>query len=425
MIAAPRGDKYTTIVSIDGGGLRGIISSMVLIGFENAIKSYILEKKPQVLPQSPKIKRGEDFEINLADYIDCFSGVSSGGWAALYLASKGEKAPIVDTFSDHGTIAKYGRLAPGSAMVLLVFYLEYGNSIFPQRIALPGEGIPQDDDPLGRGVLKPIYPAKGVERALYKFFGNTTMADLKTTCVIPTFDLLSRTMTLFGHNHFSNPPRAQVADLRYRLTAKTSAKDEFSSHINVRTDVNFYAKDIARASWATPIFLPAKELVPVGETTTEYIAVDGTIGGNSPTLEALVYIANERSMAAFDTIAVLSLGNGVAYDEYEDNANGGLAQWSNSGEMLHLYKNFIGDMINSQLDYWFHANPKVKPEQFLRIQKFEPLKTVDGFLLASQDKSVFLRELQSIGEGLAESYKDSLETFVKDFVFAEEEPSTT
>eukprot|EP00210_Caulerpa_lentillifera_P006813 g6512.t1 len=413
------------VVSLDGGGLRGIVSTMVLIGFENAIKSFIIKNKPGAFPESSKIKRVEEFEVNLADYVDCFAGVSSGGWAALYLASKGEKSPILETFNEHLTIAKYGRMAPGSAKVLLMLYLEYGNTMFPQRMALPGDGIPQDDDPMARGVLRPIYSAKGVEKALRKFFGNTTMADLKTSCVIPAFDLLSRTMTLFIHNHFSSPPRAEVADLRYRLAAKSSTKDASSSHINIRTDVNFYARDIARASGATPIFLPAKELVPVGESATEYISVDGTIGGNSPTLEALVHIANERSMSSFEKLAVLSIGNGVAYEEYEDNANGGTAQWSSSGEMLHLYKNLIGDMINSQIDYWLHSYPKTKPEQFLRIQKFEPLNTVDGFLLASQDKSAYLRELQSIGEGLAESYKDSLDTFVKDFVFAEEESSTT
>jgi len=419
----PRDSDYTTVVTLDGGGLRGLISAMVLVGFENAIKSYIVDNKERLLARFPSIKRADDFEVNLADYVDCFSGVSSGGWSALFLASKGKDSPIVESFTEHVMIAKYGKLAPGSAKALLVLYLEHGDVIFPHGTSLPGNGLPKDDDPLGRGVLRPIYQTKGIERVLEKFFGNITMADLKATCVIPLFDLLSRTITLFVHNHFREPPRSEVAELRYRVSANIPGKEGVNSRVNVRENVNFYAWDIARASWATPIYLPAKELTPIGALATEYIAVDGTMGGNSPILETIAYVANARELSSFEHLAVLSIGNGVPYEDYEDNANGGFAQWRSSGEMLHLYTNFIGDMLNSQLDFLFYSNPRVKPEQFLRIQKFEHLKSIDGFLLSVQDKSVYLREFQSIGEQLAASYQDSLRTFVENFVFGKGESS--
>lgn len=190
--------------------------------------------------------------------------------------------------------------------------------------------MPQEDDPVGRGVLKSIYSSQGIEKTLRNFFGDTTMAQLKTSCVIPTFDMLSRTITLFAHNHFVSPPRAEVVELRYRLSGNSSTLEQHLSHTNERTDVNFYAKDVAITSGATPVLLPAKEISQVGESTIDYVAVDGTMGGSNPALQALVYIANKRGFSSFLSMAILSSGNGLAYDNYEDNANGGLAQWSTS-----------------------------------------------------------------------------------------------
>eukprot|EP00210_Caulerpa_lentillifera_P008929 g8520.t1 len=424
VVSVPRGSSYLSVVTLDGGGLRGIVSAMVLIGFENSIKSYILHNRPEAISSFPDIKHIDDFEVNIADYVDCFSGVSSGGWAALYLASKGIDSPIAETFNEHVMIAHYGTLSPGSAKALMVLYLEFGDTIFPHKMSLPGNGLPKDDDPLGRGVMKPIYYTKGIDKALYRFFGDMTMANLSTTCVIPSFDLLSRTMTLFIHNHFFGRSTAEVAELQYRVRAQATDEKTYKSHVNLREDVNFYVRDIARASGATPVFLPAKDLIPIGGKSIEYIAVDGTMGGNSPILETLAYVANACSLSSLENVAVLSIGNGMAYEDYEDNANGGFAQWTSSGEMLSLYTSFIGDMVNSQLDLLFYSNPQAKPEQFLRIQRFEPSRSVDGYLLSLQDKSVYLKELQSIGEGLATNYKESLDTFVQNFVFTEETSSS-
>lgn len=85
----PQKSKYTTVVPIDGGGIRGILSVVVLVELEDSIKRHILTEKPELLPEGVDIKTIDDFEISLADFIDCFAGTSIGAVSALYLASKG------------------------------------------------------------------------------------------------------------------------------------------------------------------------------------------------------------------------------------------------------------------------------------------------------------------------------------------------
>lgn len=83
LVKRPKG-SFKTLLSLDGGALRNIISAFVLVEVEQAIKRHLLFH-PELLPEDAVISSVEDFDVDLADYFDIRTGTSAGGWLALYL----------------------------------------------------------------------------------------------------------------------------------------------------------------------------------------------------------------------------------------------------------------------------------------------------------------------------------------------------
>ncbi|WJX86287.1 hypothetical protein P8452_68616 [Trifolium repens] len=89
-----------TILSIDGGGIKGIVPSVVLQHLENALKIVSNDKKAA-----------------LANYFDVIAGTSTGGLIATMLAAPSLNNPSIPAFT---------------AKQILQFYLNFGPSIFNQ-----------------------------------------------------------------------------------------------------------------------------------------------------------------------------------------------------------------------------------------------------------------------------------------------------
>ncbi|KAM0014209.1 putative patatin-like phospholipase domain, Acyl transferase/acyl hydrolase/lysophospholipase [Helianthus debilis subsp. tardiflorus] len=97
IVQAPTNEKYITVLSIDGGGVRGLIPAVIL---------EFLEAKLQE-------KDGEDARI--ADYFDIIAGTSTGGLiTAMLTAPNEERRPLF------------------SAQEIKEFYLQNCPRIFPQ-----------------------------------------------------------------------------------------------------------------------------------------------------------------------------------------------------------------------------------------------------------------------------------------------------
>jgi len=79
LVKRPEGTTYKTIISIDGGALRVLVATVVVIEVEQSIKRYILEN-PDYLPAGFTVTSIDDVDINLADYFDCITGASAGAW---------------------------------------------------------------------------------------------------------------------------------------------------------------------------------------------------------------------------------------------------------------------------------------------------------------------------------------------------------
>ena len=131
------------ILSLDGGGIRGVFSAALLGAFE------------------------EDFGISVADHFDLIAGTSTGGIIALAL---GLGIPVRD---------------------VLNFYQEKGPGVF-------GDGKRHLRI---RHWFRTKHQAGPLERALKEVFGDRTLGESRTRLVIPSYNLAEADVYVFRTPH--------------------------------------------------------------------------------------------------------------------------------------------------------------------------------------------------------------------------------
>ncbi|MFS7938924.1 putative patatin-like phospholipase domain, Acyl transferase/acyl hydrolase/lysophospholipase [Helianthus anomalus] len=149
--------KLITILSIDGGGIRGIIPGTILA---------LLESQLQELD-------GND--VRLADYFDVIAGTSTGGLVTSMLTAPDENNRPLYRAKD-----------------IVPFYMEHGPKIFPQR------GIWGSIMKTLKRIIGPKYNGKYLRKIIREKLGNTRLNDTLTNVVIPTFDIQRLQPTIFS-----------------------------------------------------------------------------------------------------------------------------------------------------------------------------------------------------------------------------------
>ena len=151
------------VLSIDGGGIRGVIPAYILQNIEN--------------------RSGK----RTAEIFDLIVGTSTGG-----ILAAGLTVP-----DDSGTDPKY------SAEDLLQLYTEYGSDIF-RRSFWKGVTSPC-------GAADEQYDAEPLERVLEQYLGNTTLADCLIPIAVASYDVerrqpyffkTSRALESSSRNHY-------------------------------------------------------------------------------------------------------------------------------------------------------------------------------------------------------------------------------
>ncbi|CAD6217063.1 unnamed protein product [Miscanthus lutarioriparius] len=146
--------RKMTVLTIDGGGIRGLIPGTILA---------FLEKKLQEL-DGPNAR--------LADYFDYIAGTSTGGLITAMLAAPNkDKRPL---FTAEG---------------INKFYLENGPNIFPQR--------PDFENKLLE-LKGPKYDGKFLHSKIQGLLGATRVNETLTNVVIPAFDVKNLQPTIFS-----------------------------------------------------------------------------------------------------------------------------------------------------------------------------------------------------------------------------------
>ncbi|KAJ7952876.1 Patatin [Quillaja saponaria] len=143
-----------TVLSIDGGGVRGIIPGTIL---------RFLESKLQELD-------GE--EARIADYFDVIAGTSTGGLITTMLTAPNEHKRSLFTAQD-----------------IVPFYLKHCPRIFPQSNATVQRM---------NALMGPKYKGKYLKKLLRKILGARRLHETLTRVVIPSFDINLLQPTVFS-----------------------------------------------------------------------------------------------------------------------------------------------------------------------------------------------------------------------------------
>ena len=155
--AIPAIESKIRVLSIDGGGIRGIIPARIL--------QYIEEEIGRITG---------DKNARIGEYADMVAGTSTGGiLACLYLA------PV----SSGSTRARY------NAADALDLYMKHGNRIFKKNFW----------DTFSNFTLwNEKYKADNMQKLLNEYFEDLKLSDLIRPCVISSYDFSKRRATFFN-----------------------------------------------------------------------------------------------------------------------------------------------------------------------------------------------------------------------------------
>lgn len=168
------GVKPKIVLSLDGGGIRGIVSLNLLAEIERRTGKRI------------------------AELFDLVAGTSTGAIIGLAL-----NVP-------HPERAHYPKY---SAAQVLEMYLDWGPDIFPAKTWHKIKVLTFLKDEK--------YPCEGIENTLKKLYGQTKMSESITDLIIPTYDLEMRRPFFF--KHFKNISQKGLLDVEFWKAARASS----------------------------------------------------------------------------------------------------------------------------------------------------------------------------------------------------------
>ncbi|KAK3042604.1 hypothetical protein RJ639_000856 [Escallonia herrerae] len=168
--------ELITVLSIDGGGIRGIIPGIIL---------DFLESELQKLD-------GKDARI--ADYFNVIAGTSTGGLVAAMLTAPNKSNRPVFAAKD-----------------IKPFYLEHCPMIFPQD----GNPLVRETKAVRSLVERPRYDGQHLDSIVGECLGGTRLRETLTNVVIPTFDIARNHAIIFSSYKVKNDPSldALLSDL--------------------------------------------------------------------------------------------------------------------------------------------------------------------------------------------------------------------
>lgn len=344
----PAGDRgrRITILSIDGGGVRGVIPATIL----QQLEAFLQELD------------GPDMRI--VDYFDLIAGTSTGGLITAMLATPSREKPKRPMFT---------------APEILDFYKKYASKIFPQARG-----------PLGnirknlRALAGPKYDPQGLEDLLTEYFHEDTfLRDMLTHIIIPSFDIKFQQPVFFSSMR-AKYDVLENAPLRLVCRATSAAPTYFPP---VEFTLQDRSHDPVRAR--------------------EFNMIDGGVAVNNPTYVAITQaikdvrsgrMCSERvDYEGYDDLLVLSLGTG---NQVQSFTTAEVAKWGAINWMVHdgetplvdMVFNASSDMVDYNLNIIFESQDSSK--NYLRITT----DSLKGSMVSLDDSSpANLEELVKVG----------------------------
>ncbi|WMV40274.1 hypothetical protein MTR67_033659 [Solanum verrucosum] len=164
--------EMVTVLSIDGGGIKGIIPGIIL---------EFLEGQLQELDNNT--------DARLADYFDVIGGTSTGGLLTAMITSPNENNRPFAAAKD-----------------IVPFYFQHGPQIFNSS---------------DRPIIGPKYDGKYLMQILQENFGETRLHQALTEVAISSFDIKTNKPVIFTKSNLTNSPEldAKMYDICYSTAA--------------------------------------------------------------------------------------------------------------------------------------------------------------------------------------------------------------
>ncbi|CAL5364042.1 unnamed protein product [Camellia sinensis] len=337
--------ELRTVLSIDGGGIRGIIPSIIL---------NFLEAQLQKLD-------GEDARI--ADYFDVIAGTSTGGLVTAMLTAPNEKNRPLFAAKD-----------------IKAFYLDHCPKIFPQKRRSFANATK-----VIRALSGPMYDGKYLHCLVKEMLGNTRLNQTLTNVVVPTFDIKRLQPTIFSTYEVKKNPslNALLSDI---CIATSAAPTYLPPHGFETKDSSGKARQFNLVDGGVVANNPT--LVAIGEVAKE--------------------INRERSdffpikSTNYGKFLVLSLGTGSAKKDEKYNAKEaakwGVLGWltnSASTPLVDVFTEASGDIMDLHISTVFQALHF--ENNYLRIQDDTLSGQVSSVDIATKEN---LEDLVKVGERL-------------------------
>ncbi|MFW5801931.1 MAG: patatin-like phospholipase family protein [Spirochaeta sp.] len=264
------GGRSVVVLSIDGGGIRGLIAARVLEHLEK-----LLHRRNCFRP--------------IGDLFDLIAGSSTGALIGLGLTMpprtgipylQGE--PFDPADSDIGMKR------------ICEIYNRLGKTVFPPDHFFTLRTV--------RQAFMQKYSTEPFERLLNSIFGDTTLHDCRNNLLVTAYDTVRR--------------------MPYLFKFRRSQPDKYP---------NFYLRDVSRATTAAPTyFKPAliHQLSPDSDQAlNEYCLIDGAVFQNNPAMTA--YVEARKIFPKAKKITIVSLGSGRLHGayRYDDIQGWGYMDW--------------------------------------------------------------------------------------------------
>lgn len=415
----PANPKFTTVLSIDGGGVRGLIPAAVLLTVETAIIEHM--EKNDLIPEEAK---GKEIHVDMADYFNCIAGTSVGSIVALYLASKG--AACQTYFNAMGW-----NLRAGQVKGVVDLIQERASDVFPKPWY---SWIPLLGSLIGgfMMIFFPKYSKEGVEEVLYDAFGELTLDDLDTGLVVPAFELSKNQAFSFWSSKTESgiaavkpraiPKNKEESDRPQKGFTKVVVEDDdelkWSPDIEFKGGVNYKLWQVARASSAAPTFFPATQFDPVsGDVGKDRSFVDGGVIANNPTMQTMAFIEAKLG-TSMNSIAVLSLGTGHTQPDTKRLDNAGAFGWVLGGSLISILMDGSSEALQALVDLVYYKVQGVPLGQYVRISRCVDQGNEDEKVLSEMDNPDNAGALTRIGRQLGRENKAAIDEFVEKFIFA-------
>ena len=298
--------KYK-VLSIDGGGIRGIIPAIILKEIEKRTQKRIWQ------------------------LFDLIAGTSTGGFLAMILTMPNP---------DNANTARY------SMEDIINMYREDGKNIFHEPFL---ESLTEVDD-----LLRPKYPSEGRQKVAEKYFKDAALKDALTNIFITSYDIQLRVPVFF----INNP--------RFQRHSGTSFRKLCSDYKMVEASM----ATSAAPTFFKPYKL-AMRGCDNNENNDYALVDGAMFANNPTALaivEAIIYAQNNNEQIPLEDILVTSLGTGSLTRKfpYEQAVNWGKLQWIQP--LINIFLDGASEVANYQLRQLL-PDAQNNRKQYFRLQK--------------------------------------------------------